>query len=88
MITVTEALERRISIRQFLPDPLDECLVRDILEVARWAPSGGNLQPWRVVAVAGEEREAVIRLAAQSGAPRAAVDDFTVLRGFGSRGSK
>jgi len=42
--------------------------VRDILEVARWAPSGGNLQAWRVVAVAGEERDAVVRLAAQSGA--------------------
>ena len=67
-MTVTEALRKRISIRQFLPDPLDESLVREILEVARWSPSGGNLQPWRVVAVAGEEREAVVRLAAESGA--------------------
>ncbi|HWM70861.1 MAG TPA: nitroreductase [Steroidobacteraceae bacterium] len=67
-MTVTEALQRRTSIRKFLPDPLEEGLVRDILEVARWAPSGGNLQAWRVVAVAGEERDAVVRLAAQSGA--------------------
>jgi nitroreductase len=67
-MTVTEALKARISIRQFLPDPLDEGLVRDILEAARWAPSGGNLQAWRVIAVAGEAREAVVRLAAESGA--------------------
>jgi len=67
-MTVTEALKTRISIRQFLPDPLDEGLVRDILEAARWAPSGGNLQAWRVIAVAGEAREAVVRLAAESGA--------------------
>jgi nitroreductase len=67
-MTVTEALKKRISIRQFLPDALPEGLVREILDVARWAPSGGNLQAWRVIAVAGEEREAVVRLAAASGA--------------------
>src|ERR1700761_791524 len=67
-MTVTEALKRRLSIRQFLPQPLDERLVREILDVARWAPSGGNLQAWRVIAVAGAERDAVVRLAAESGA--------------------
>jgi nitroreductase len=67
-MTVTEALKKRISIRQFLPDPLDESLVREILEVARWSPSGGNLQAWRVIAVTGEARDAVVRLAAESGA--------------------
>ena len=67
-MTVTEALKRRISIRQFLPDPLDEGLVREILDVARWAPSGGNLQPWRVIAVAGDERQAVVQLAESASA--------------------
>jgi nitroreductase len=70
-MTVTEALKKRTSIRQFLPDRLPEGLVREILEVARWAPSGGNLQAWRVIAVAGEEREAVVRLAAEAGATHA-----------------
>jgi nitroreductase len=63
MLTVTEALKQRISTRQFLPQGLAASLVREILDVARWAPSGGNLQPWRVIAVAGKEREAVIKLA-------------------------
>jgi nitroreductase len=63
MLTVTEALKQRISIREFLPRPLAESLVRDILDVARWAPSGGNLQPWKVIAVAGAARNAVIDLA-------------------------
>jgi nitroreductase len=71
-MTVTEALKKRVSIRQFLPEPLAEGLVREILEVARWAPSGGNLQAWRVIAVAGDERDAVVRLAAESGATYAA----------------
>jgi nitroreductase len=63
MLTVTGALQRRISTREFRPEPLAEALVRQILDVARWAPSGGNLQPWKVIAVAGAERAAVIELA-------------------------
>jgi nitroreductase len=62
-MTVTEALKRRISIREFRPQALPEPLVREILDVARWAPSGGNLQPWKVIVVAGAERDAVIELA-------------------------
>jgi len=65
-MTVTEALRRRISTREFRPDPLPEALVREILEVARWAPSGGNLQPWGVLAVAGAARDAVISLAREA----------------------
>lgn len=61
-MNVTEALHARISIRQFKPDPVPEALLREILEVARFAPSGGNLQPWRVIAVAGAEKDAVIAL--------------------------
>jgi nitroreductase len=63
MLTVTEALKRRISIREFRAQPLPKELVRDILDVARWAPSGGNLQPWKVIAVSGAERAAVVELA-------------------------
>jgi nitroreductase len=62
-MTVTDALRARTSIREFLPTPLPESTVRDILDVARWAPSGGNLQPWKVIAVAGDERRAVTELA-------------------------
>src|ERR1700692_4527818 len=63
MLTVTETLKRRISTRQFRPQALAEQLVREILDVARWAPSGGNLQPWKVIAVSGAERAAVTELA-------------------------
>jgi nitroreductase len=65
-VTVTQALKQRISIRQFLPEPLPKEVVTEVLEVARWAPSGGNLQPWRVIAVAGAERDAVTALALRS----------------------
>jgi nitroreductase len=60
---VTDAIKQRISIRAFKPDPVPEAVVREIIDVARFAPSGGNLQPWKVIAVAGAERDAVVALA-------------------------
>lgn len=62
-MNVDEALKKRISVRAFKPDPVPEAVVREILDVARYAPSGGNLQPWKVIAVAGAERDAVVALA-------------------------
>ncbi|MEO7026953.1 MAG: nitroreductase [Caulobacteraceae bacterium] len=50
---VSEAVRRRMSVRAFRPDPVPAALVREILELAQGAPSGGNLQPWRVHALAG-----------------------------------
>ena len=63
MLTVTAALNKRISVRKFLPTAVPESLVRELLDAARWSPSGGNLQPWTVIAITGAEREAVTALA-------------------------
>jgi len=62
-MNVSDAIKQRISVRAFKADPVPETLVREILDVARFAPSGGNLQPWKVIAVAGEARDAVIGVA-------------------------
>ncbi|GGC86178.1 nitroreductase [Chelatococcus reniformis] len=53
-MNVSAAVAARISIRAFKPDPVPAALVREILVAASHAPSGGNLQPWRVCALAGE----------------------------------
>ncbi len=53
MQPVTDVIKRRISTRAFLPMPLSRAQVHEILEVARWAPSGGNMQPWKVIVTAG-----------------------------------
>ena len=58
-MNVTEAVDRRVSVRAFKSDPVPGALVREILEAAHRAPSGGNLQPWRVHALAGEPLEAL-----------------------------
>jgi nitroreductase len=62
-MNVTDALKARISVRAFKSDPIPEATIREIIDVARYAPSGGNLQPWKVIAVAGAERDAVSALA-------------------------
>jgi nitroreductase len=63
MLSISEALKKRISIRKFLPTAVPEAQLRELLDAARWSPSGGNLQPWRVIAVAGAELGAVRELA-------------------------
>ncbi|WP_322009650.1 nitroreductase family protein [Paraburkholderia sp. J12] len=51
---VSEAVESRKSVRQFLSDPVDPAVIRAVLSRAARAPSGGNLQPWRVHVLGGE----------------------------------
>jgi nitroreductase len=65
-MTVTEAVRSRRSIRAFLPTPVSEAVLREVLDAARWAPSGSNIQAWKIVAVAGAERDAVVRMALES----------------------
>ena len=48
-----QALHSRFCARAFLDTPVAETLVRDILEAARWAPSGVNTQPWQVAVLQG-----------------------------------
>lgn len=56
---ILDAVASRFSCRAFLPTPVPEKTVRDILERAARAPSGGNVQPWRVHALAGKRLEAL-----------------------------
>ena len=50
---VLDAIRQRRSTRAFLPTPVGEDELRAILDVARWAPSGGNCQAWSVYALSG-----------------------------------
>jgi nitroreductase len=50
---VTHAIRERRSIRAFMPQPVSPEQVRQILEVARWAPSWANSQAWNVFVLTG-----------------------------------
>ena len=51
--TVEEALLSRRSVRAFKSDPVPKEKVERILALASRAPSGTNVQPWKVYALAG-----------------------------------
>ena len=65
-MSVAELLQQRISVRAFDDRPVDAAIVHELLDGARWAPSGGNLQPWKVIVVAGAEKDALERLAVET----------------------
>jgi nitroreductase len=48
---LAEALRTTGSSRDFVDQPVDDATVAAILDDARFAPSGGNRQPWRVAVV-------------------------------------
>lgn len=59
---LTEAIRKRRSIRRYREDPVPEELLRELLELACWAPSAENEQPWYFVALTSpEEREKLCR---------------------------
>ena len=54
---VDHAITSRRSIRAFLPTPVPEATIREILDVSARAPSGTNLQPWKVHVLTGAARQ-------------------------------
>ena len=63
---VSHALRARRSVRAFLPAVPPGALVQTLLQEAAQAASGGNLQPWRVVALTGEPLRALLAAVAQT----------------------
>jgi len=53
-MNVSEAVVSRHSIRAFLDQQVDPAVLRGVLEKSARAPSGGNVQPWRVFLLNGD----------------------------------
>ena len=51
--SVTEAMHSRHSCRSFIDRAVDPAVIHKLLDTARFAPSGGNLQPWIVHVLTG-----------------------------------
>lgn len=56
---VDAAITSRRSVRAFLPTPVERSAIEDILRVAARAPSGTNVQPWKVHVLTGAARESL-----------------------------
>lgn len=45
------AMSTQRAVRKLRPDPIPDDVLARVFEAARWAPTGGNNQPWRIIAV-------------------------------------
>ncbi len=71
-LDVHQAIQERRSVRAFLDTPVSTMLLENILEIARFAPSGVNTQPWQVAVVGPQHRQKItadILLAKEQGIP-------------------
>ena len=48
---IREAIRTNGTVRAFTDEPVDDATIASILDDSRFAPSGGNRQPWRVAVV-------------------------------------
>ncbi|WP_349605361.1 MULTISPECIES: nitroreductase [Cupriavidus] len=53
------AIATRRSVRAYLPRPVPDAIVQAILDVARYAATGVNIQPWKVHVVTGPAKDRV-----------------------------
>ena len=63
---VSEAIATRKTVRAFKSDPVPRETIESILSLAARAPSGGNLQPWKVYALLGPARDELVRRVAEA----------------------
>ena len=48
---INNAIEKRRSVRKYLPRQVSDKLVLEVLTAAGWAPSAHNSQPWRFIVI-------------------------------------
>ena len=51
-----KVIHRRHSVRQFRETPVDDSLIKTVLDAANKAPSAHNQQSWRFIVVRGEKK--------------------------------
>ncbi|MFQ5416364.1 MAG: nitroreductase family protein [Myxococcota bacterium] len=55
-VPLLDGIRTTRAIRRLRPDPVPRELIRKVCEAATFAPSGGNRQPWRFIAVTDPKR--------------------------------
>jgi len=53
-MNVIDAVNKRMSVRQFTGEPVPDEVLKGLIVDAARAPSGGNVQPWRIYALNGD----------------------------------
>ncbi len=82
-MSLLDAIDKRRSVRGFLPKPVPERTMREVFEQAQKAPSNCNTQPWEVVVASGALRDSLCKQfvdRAMSGIP--SEPDFSYVNKF------
>lgn len=61
---VIEAILERRSIRRFKDEEVPAATVGRLLDAARWAPSAGNIQPWKIAVIYSKDKKQELAAAA------------------------
>ena len=56
-MSLADAIRSRRSVRGYLPDLVPDDELQQIFELAQWAPSNCNVQPWKVYVASGALRD-------------------------------
>ncbi|MEH7520971.1 nitroreductase [Priestia megaterium] len=72
-----EVVRSRQSVRQFLSTPVEETVIRQILEDAQCTPSNCNTQPWNVHIVSGDKKKELSKALMRANEEGNHTPDFT-----------
>ena len=80
MNQILQVISRRRSVRAFTDRPVSDEMIMEIMDAGRYAPSGHNTQPWRVVVVKSPaKKQQLAKLAPQDDMIRSAPVTLAVL---------
>jgi nitroreductase len=60
-VELADALRTTGAVREFTDEPVDDQMLATVLDLARFAPSGGNRQAWRVIVVRDPDQRRRVR---------------------------
>jgi nitroreductase len=61
ILDLYEAMSTQRAVRRLKPDPIPEEVLQRVLTAAMWAPTGGNVQPFRLLAVSDSTKLSTIQ---------------------------
>ena len=62
-MNIKELIKSRYSVRSFTNEAIDIETIKEILEISSCAPSGGNIQPWKIYVVTNNAKEKLVEKA-------------------------
>lgn len=62
ILDLYEAMSTQRAVRRLKPDPIPEEVLQRVLTAAMWAPTGGNVQPFRLLAVSDSTKLSTIQM--------------------------